>query len=194
MWQNVVTVRRCGPALSPPRGCFVIVGDSDDSYGFLNLEPFVAKLRDGFDLVIGDRFRGGIEPGAMRFLHRYVGNPVLSLVGRVLFGAPIRDSHCGLRGFDCARILALNLHTTGMEFASEMITSALRNYSIGEVPTALKKDGRSRAPHLRTWRDGWRHLRFLLMFSPRWLFIYPGLTLIVVGIAGPRYCSLDRLS
>jgi len=167
------------------RGRYVIIGDGDDSYDFLNLDPFVAKLREGFDLVIGNRFRGGIEPGAMPFLHRYLGNPVLSLIGRTFFDAPIRDFHCGLRGFDRERIIALNCHTNGMEFASEMIIVAtLRNYSITEVPTTLKKDGRSRPPHLRTWRDGWRHLRFLLMFSPRWLFFYPGLALIALGLVG----------
>ena len=184
-----VTERGYGAALragiQASRGRYVIMGDGDDSYDFLNLDAYVSKLREGVDLVVGNRFDGGIGPGAMPFLHRYLGNPVLSLIGRLFFGAPIRDFHCGLRGFNRERIIALNLHTNGMEFASEMIiVSALRNYSIAEVPTTLKKDGRSRPPHLRTWRDGWRHLRFLLMFSPRWLFLYPGLALILFGLAG----------
>jgi glycosyltransferase involved in cell wall biosynthesis len=166
------------------RGRYVIVGDADDSYDLLNLEDFVAKLREGYDLVMGNRFRGGIASGAMPFLHRYLGNPVLSLCGRLFFGTRIGDFHCGLRGFARNRIMALNLHTTGMEFASEMVISAaLLSYRITEVPTILKKDGRSRPPHLRTWHDGWRHLRFLLMFSPSWLFIYPGLTLIACGVS-----------
>lgn len=166
------------------RGRYVIMGDADDSYDLLNLEKFLAKLREGHDLVMGNRFKGGIGPDAMPFLHRYLGNPVLSLIGRVFFSAKINDFHCGLRGFDRARIRSLGMHTTGMEFASEMIIrAALQNYRITEVPTTLKKDGRSRPPHLRTWRDGWRHLRFLLIFSPRWLFIYPGIALIVFGLA-----------
>src|SRR5262249_44575632 len=153
-------------------------------YDLSNLDAFVAKLREGFDLVMGNRFRGGIAPGAMPFLHQYLGNPVLSFLGQLFFDAKIGDFHCGLRGFNRDRVRALNLHTTGMEFASEMvINAALRKYRITEVPTSLKKDGRSRPSHLRTWHDGWRHLRFLLMFSPRWLFIYPGLALIGVGIA-----------
>jgi len=167
------------------RGRYVIMGDGDDSYDFLHLDGFMTALRGGADLVVGNRFRGGIASGAMPFLHRYLGNPVLSLIGRILFGAPIGDFHCGLRGFNRERILALNLHTTGMEFASEMIiAAALRGYSFAEVPTTLAKDGRSRPPHLRTWHDGWRHLRFLLMFNPRWLFFYPGLLLIVLGFSG----------
>lgn len=167
------------------RGRFVIMGDGDDSYDFLHLDSFVEKLREGHDLVVGNRFAGGIGEGAMPFLHRYLGNPVLSFVGRLFFRANIGDFHCGLRGYNRDRMIALNLHTNGMEYASEMIiVSALRDYSIVEVPTTLKKDGRSRPPHLRTWRDGWRHLRFLLMFSPRWLFLYPGATLIVLGMLG----------
>ena len=165
------------------RGRFVVMGDADDSYDLANLEPFLEKLREGFDIVIGNRFRGGIAPGAMPPLHRYLGNPVLSFLGRLFFRVGVGDFHCGLRGFNRERINSLNLHTTGMEFASEMlISAALRSYKICEVPTTLKKDGRSRPPHLRTWRDGWRHLSFLLMFSPRWLFIYPGLALIAFGV------------
>ena len=186
---RVVSVRHRGygaalrKGIQAARGRYVIMGDSDDSYDLENLDAFVAKLRDGFDLVMGNRFRGGIASGSMPFLHRYLGNPVLSFLGQLFFHAEIGDFHCGLRGFNRNRIGALNLHTTGMEFASEMIiNAALRNYRITEVPTTLKKDGRSRAPHLRTWHDGWRHLRFLLMFSPRWLFIYPGLALITIGI------------
>jgi hypothetical protein len=165
------------------RGRFVVMGDADDSYDFSDLDAFVHELRAGADLVMGNRFAGGIEPGAMPPLHRYLGNPVLSLIGRVFFRTPIRDFHCGLRGFDRARMLALNLHTTGMEFASEIVVrSVLAGYRVAEVPTTLSKDGRSRPPHLRSWRDGWRHLRFLLLYSPRWLFLVPGLVLTLLGM------------
>ena len=164
------------------RGRFVIMGDSDDSYDFSALDPFMAKLRDGFDLVMGNRFKGGIAPGAMPPLHRYLGNPVLSTIGRVFFGGPIRDFHCGLRGFSRAAIMALDLRAPGMEFASEMVVKAtMRGLRITEVPTTLSPDGRSRPPHLRSWRDGWRHLRFLLIFCPRWLFFYPGALLFALG-------------
>src|SRR6202035_1169831 len=167
------------------RGRFVVMGDADDSYDFSGLDPFVAKLRDGCDLVLGNRFAGGIAPGAMPFLHRYLGNPVLSLLGRLFFRAAIGDFHCGLRGVRRDSILALNLRASGMEFASEsVIRAALANLVIAEVPTTLAVDGRSRRPHLRTWYDGWRHLRLLLMFSPRWLFLYPGLALIILGTLG----------
>jgi hypothetical protein len=181
-----VTERGYGAALragiAAAQGRFVVMGDADDSYDFSRLDPFLAKLRDGCDLVIGNRFAGGIAPGAMPFLHRYLGNPVLSLIGRMFFRSGIRDFHCGLRGF---RILALDLRTSGMEFASEMaVRAALNGLVIGEVPTTLAVDGRSRPPHLRTWADGWRHLRFLLMFSPRWLFLYPGAILILFGLIG----------
>jgi glycosyltransferase involved in cell wall biosynthesis len=181
--------RGYGSALSggimSARGPFVIMGDADDSYDFLHLMPFLKKLRSGADLVIGNRFRGGIEPGAMPFLHRFLGNPVLSFLGRLFFRAKVGDFHCGLRGFNRTRIVALDLNTTGMEFASEMVVrAALAGYRITEVPTTLRPDGRSRPPHLRSWSDGWRHLRFLLMYSPRWLFIYPGLVLLGLGILG----------
>lgn len=181
-----VPVRGYGAALSHgianAYGKYVIMGDSDDSYDFSKLDPFLAKLREGNDLVMGNRFRGGIASGAMPFLHRYLGNPVLSFIGRLFFSIPVRDFHCGLRGFNRERVLALHLNTTGMEFASEMVVrSALAKYAIVEVPTTLSPDGRSRPPHLRTWRDGWRHLRFLLLFSPRWLFLYPGLIAFAIG-------------
>ena len=153
--------------IAAARGRFVVMGDADDSYDFSDLMPFVQRLRNGADLVMGNRFRGGIGPGAMPFLHRYLGNPVLSFLGRLFYRVKIRDFHCGMRGFNCKRIRELNLSTTGMEFASEMIVKcALSNYGIEEVPTTLRRDGRSRPPHLRTWRDGWRHLHFLLTFSP----------------------------
>lgn len=179
--------RGYGAALSTGIGAarsrFIIMGDADDSYDFANLDGFVAALRDGADLVMGNRFAGGIAPGAMPWHHRYIGNPVLSFVGRLFFGAPIRDFHCGLRGFSRQAILDLNLRTTGMEFASEMVVKArLSQLDLREVPTALRPDGRSRPPHLRSFRDGWRHLRFLLLFSPRWLFLYPGLLLLLVGM------------
>ncbi len=165
------------------RGRFVIMGDADDSYDFANLDAFVAQLRDGADLVMGNRFAGGIAPGAMPWHHRYIGNPVLSSVGRLFFRTPIGDFHCGLRGFSRAAVLGLNLRTTGMEFASEMVVKAtLAHLDLREVPTTLAKDGRSRPPHLRSFRDGWRHLRFLLLFSPRWLFLYPGIALLGLGL------------
>ncbi|AXQ31796.1 glycosyltransferase family 2 protein [Solimonas sp. K1W22B-7] len=165
------------------RGRYVIMGDADDSYDFSRLTSFIDKLRDGHAMVVGNRFQGGIEPGAMPFLHRYLGNPVLSFVGRLFFGAGIGDFHCGLRGFDRNAILGLSLQSSGMEFASEMIVkTTLAGLSMAEVPTTLAPAGRTRPPHLRSWRDGWRHLRFLLMMSPRWLFLYPGMMLIAIGL------------
>jgi len=167
------------------RGRYVIMGDADDSYDFSALDRFVEQLRAGNSLVMGNRFLGGILPGAMPPLHRYLGNPVLSGIGRVFFHSAIGDFHCGLRGFERDAILALDLRTTGMEFASEMVVKAtLHGLRITEVPTVLHRDGRSRPPHLRSWRDGWRHLRFLLLYSPRWLFYYPGLTLAGMGLVG----------
>lgn len=166
-------------------GRFIIMGDADDSYDFSALQPFVEKLRAGAQLVMGNRFKGGIAPGAMPFLHRYLGNPVLSWLGQLFFRIGASDFHCGLRGFNRDSICALNLRTTGMEFASEMVVrSALSGYRIEEVPTTLSPDGRSRPPHLRTWRDGWRHLTFLLMYSPKWLFLYPGFLLLIAGVIG----------
>jgi glycosyltransferase involved in cell wall biosynthesis len=164
------------------RGRFVIMGDADDSYDFSCLDAFVEKLREGNQLVMGNRFKGGIEKGAMPFLHKYLGNPVLSFLGKLFFGSPVSDFHCGLRGFDRDAIRALDLKTSGMEFASEMVVRAtLFDYRVTEVPTTLSRDKRTRAPHLNTWRDGWRHLRFLLAFSSRWLFLIPGLALLVLG-------------
>ena len=165
------------------RGKYIIMGDADDSYDFTSLMPFVDELRKGADLVMGNRFAGGIAPGAMPPLHRYLGNPVLSFIGRLFFRSKIGDFHCGLRGFSRDSVMALNLQATGMEFASEMVVkAALAGQHVTEVPTTLAKDGRSRPPHLHTWRDGWRHLRFLLLFSPRWLFFLPGLFLLVAGL------------
>jgi hypothetical protein len=167
------------------RGRYIVMGDADDSYDFSDLTPFVDQLRDGADLVMGNRFRGGIRPGAMPGLHRYLGNPVLSRIGRLLFGSPAGDFHCGLRGFRRDSALALDLRTTGMEFASELVVKAtLTGQRIEEVPIVLYPDGRSRPPHLRSWRDGWRHLRFLLLYSPRWLFLYPGALAMAAGVAG----------
>ncbi|GAA1926418.1 glycosyltransferase family 2 protein [Microbacterium aoyamense] len=167
------------------RGKYIIMADADDSYDFENLEPFVERLRAGADLVMGNRFQGGIAPGAMPPLHKYLGNPVLSAIGQLFFKPGVRDFHCGLRGFNAARIRELGLQTTGMEFASEMVVKAsLARYRIEEVPTTLKKDGRSRPPHLRSWHDGWRHLRFLFLFAPRWLFVYPGIFAFVLGALG----------
>jgi glycosyltransferase involved in cell wall biosynthesis len=182
-----VTTRGYGAALAAgikaARGRYVVMGDADDSYDFGALMPFLEGLRAGNDVVIGDRFKGGIDPGAMPFLHRYLGNPILSFLGRLFFNLDCKDFHCGLRGFSREAIGRLGLKTTGMEFASEMLVRAgLAKLKIASVPTRLAKDGRSRPPHLRTWHDGWRHLRFLLLFSPRWLFIYPGLAMIALGL------------
>lgn len=174
------------------RGTYVIMGDADDSYDFSNLDNFVIQLRAGHDLVMGNRFRGGIRPGAMPWLHKYLGNPVLSGVGKLFFSAPVGDFHCGLRGFRRERLLALNLRTTGMEFASEIVVKCcLANYSITEVPTTLDPDGRSRPPHLRSWRDGWRHLRFLLIYSPRWLFLLPGFVALIIGLVGASVLAVS---
>lgn len=182
-------VRGYGAALSEgithAKGRWVIVGDADDSYDFASLAPFVAKLREGFQLVMGNRFLGGIAPGAMPLTHRYLGNPVLSLLGRVFFRIGIGDFHCGLRGFERRAIHQLGLTTSGMEFATEMVAkAALARLRIAEVPASLRPDGRGRPPHLRTWRDGWRHLLFMLLYSPRWLFLIPGGLLVGAGLAG----------
>jgi glycosyltransferase involved in cell wall biosynthesis len=172
-------------AMSAARGRYCIMGDSDDSYDFGALDVFLEKLRDGHDLVMGNRFDGGIAPGAMPWKNRYIGNPVLSGIGRLFFVSPIRDFHCGLRGLSKAAFQRMDLRTTGMEYASEMVIKAtLLNMRIAEVPTTLDVDGRSRRPHLRPYRDGWRHLRFMLLFSPNWLFLYPGLMLMATGLLG----------
>lgn len=164
-------------------GKYIIMGDADDSYDFNNLIFYVLKLREGNDLVMGNRFKGGIKNGAMPFLHRYLGNPVLSFIGRLFFKSKIGDFHCGLRGFTKEAYYKMELKTTGMEFASEMIVKAsLKNLEIIEVPTILSPDGRSRPPHLNTWRDGWRHLRFLVLYSPNWLFLIPGMILMFFGV------------
>jgi glycosyltransferase involved in cell wall biosynthesis len=176
------------------QGEYIIMGDADDSYDFSNLQDFTSALDKGYDLVMGNRFKGGIMDGAMPLLHRYIGNPVLSGIARLFFKSDIGDFHCGLRGFRKDSILSLNLQTTGMEFASEMIVKAtLKKLRIMEVPTILHPDGRTRRPHLRTWPDGWRHLKFLLLYSPRWLFLYPGIMLTILGVllsafllGGPR--------
>ena len=164
-------------------GKYVMMADADASYHFEHLPRFLPRLDEGYDLVMGNRFAGSIERGAMPPLHKFIGNPILSTIGRVFFSIPVRDFHCGLRAFRRDSILGLNLRTTGMEFASEMVVkSSLAGLRMTEVPTTLSPDGRSRPPHLRSWRDGWRHLRFLLLYSPRWLFFYPGLAALVVGL------------
>jgi hypothetical protein len=182
-----VPVRGYGAAIyhgsMAARGKYIIMGDSDDSYDFSSLGPFVDELRNGYDLVMGNRFRGGIAPGAMPWKNRYIGNPALTTIGRILFPSKIRDFHCGLRGYSREAFVKMDLQTTGMEFASEMVIKAtLRKLRITEIPTTLSPDGRSRPPHLRPWRDGWRHLRFMLLMSPNMLFIYPGALLAVVGL------------
>ena len=162
---------------------YIVMGDADDSYDFSDLMKFINALDEGYELVMGNRFKGGIMPGAMPFLHRYLGNPVLSWIARLFFKSNIEDFHCGLRGFKKDALTRLNLRTTGMEFASEMVVKAtMKNLKITEVPIILYPDGRTRPPHLRTWSDGWRHLRFLLLYSPRWLFFYPGLIMVAIGI------------
>ncbi len=167
------------------RGKYIIMGDSDDSYDFSRLDPFVEKLREGYDLVMGNRFKGGIMPGAMPWKNRYIGNPILSTIGKIFFRCPASDFHCGLRGYSKDAFTRMDLRTTGMEFASEMVIKAtLGRMKIAEVPATLSPDGRSRPPHLRPYRDGWRHLRFMLLFSPNWLFLLPGLLLMLAGLAG----------
>ncbi|MGH9655927.1 MAG: glycosyltransferase family 2 protein [Candidatus Acidiferrales bacterium] len=182
-----VPIRGYGAALmagiDSARGTYVLMADADGSYDFSHLPRFVEALRSGGELVMGNRFKGGIYPGAMPFLHRRLGNPLLSFIGRVFFKAPVRDFHCGIRAFSKSAIKSLRLTAPGMEFASEMVIRAsLTGLRISEVPTTLSPDGRSRAPHLRTWHDGWRHLRLLLLYSPRWLFFYPGLILLLLGV------------
>src|ERR1700704_1473021 len=170
--------------IAAARGRFILMGDADDSYDFTQAHLFVNKLREGYDLVMGNRFQGGILPGAMPALHQYLGNPVLTAVARLFFKAPIGDICCGLRAFRREVIEQLGLRTQGMEFANEMVVKATTfGLRIAEIPTTLSPDGRDRPPHLRTWKDGWRTLRFLLLYSPRWLFLYPGVALFAVGIA-----------
>jgi hypothetical protein len=161
------------------------MGDADDSYDFSQLEPFVERLREGYDLVAGNRFEGGIQPGAMPWLHKWLGNPFLSFVARRLYGTPAGDIYCGLRGFDRKKIEALDIRASGMEFAIEMVVKASTlGLRVTEVPTTLSPDAEGRVPHLNTWKDGWKSIRLLLLYSPKWLFLYPGLLLLVVGIAG----------
>ena len=171
--------------IAAAHGRWVIMGDADDSYDFADLEPFVRQLREGYDLVAGNRFKGGIHPGAMPWLHRRLGNPVLSFVGRTLYGTPCGDIYCGLRGFDREKVAALDIRSSGMEFAIEMIVKAtMQGLRVTEVPTTLSPDAEGREPHLNTWRDGWRSIRLLLLYSPKWLFLYPGLFSLVVGLLG----------
>ena len=183
------------------QGQFVVMGDADDSYDFEAISPLIDRLREGYDLVVGNRFMGGIQPGAMPWSHRWIGNPVLTFISRVFFHAPVGDTHCGLRAFRKDAYEKMRLRATGMEFASEMVIKAsLKGMRITEVPVVLRPDGRYGPPHLRTWRDGWRHLRFMLLFSPRWLFLYPGLALFALGvilsallIGGPLHVAGVRL-
>lgn len=186
---RVVAVREKGygsalrGGIEAARGRFIVMGDADDSYDFGSIFPFIEKLRAGNDLVMGNRFQGGILPGAMPWKHRWIGNPVLTGIGRWFFHCPAGDFHCGLRAFSKDAYQKMELQTTGMEFASEMVIKAtLNGLAIAEVPTVLHKDGRSRPPHLRSWRDGWRHLRFMLLFSPRWMFLWPGAICFTLGL------------
>jgi glycosyltransferase involved in cell wall biosynthesis len=203
---RVVDVQRKGygsaliGGIEAAQGQLVVMGDADASYDFAAIAPLIAKLREGYDLVVGNRFLGGIEPGAMPWSHRWIGNPALTFMSRVCFHTPVGDMHCGLRGFRRDAFEQMRLRATGMEFASEMVIKAsLKRMKIAEVPVTLRPDGRSRPPHLRTWRDGWRHLRFMLLFSPRWLFLYPGLALLAAGFlvgalleTGPKYIGPVR--
>jgi glycosyltransferase involved in cell wall biosynthesis len=177
------------------RGRYILMGDSDDSYDFTAIAPFLRELRAGYDLVMGNRFKGGIRPGAMPWKNRYLGNPILSATGRLFFRCPARDFHCGLRGYSAEAFRRMDLRTTGMEFASEMVIRAtLAGMRITEVSTTLDPDGRSRPPHLRPWRDGWRHLRFMLLFSPRWLFLIPGVLMMICGVGMAAFLwQSDRL-
>jgi glycosyltransferase involved in cell wall biosynthesis len=187
--------------INAARGKYIVIGDADGSYDFSQIPVFLRRLRDGDELVMGNRFSGGIEPGAMPALHKYFGNPLLTGIGRLFFKAPCRDFHCGLRGFSKTAYERMQLRTTGMEFASEMVVKAsLFNMAISEVPTTLSLSGRGRASHLRSWYDGWRHLRFLLLYSPRWLFLYPGIAFLLAGsltslwlLPGPRQVGHTRL-
>ena len=182
-------VRGYGAALQngieQARGKYILMGDSDDSYHFDEAMPLIEELRKGSDVCIGNRFLGGIQPGAMPFLNKYVGNPILTAVGKIFFRIDAGDFHCGMRAFRRDRILALDLVTTGMEWASEMLVkSRLHRLTIVEIPIRLYKDGRSRRPHLKRWHDGWRHLRFMLLHAPTWLFIIPGLLMVLAGLIG----------
>ncbi|NIN01471.1 MAG: glycosyltransferase [candidate division Zixibacteria bacterium] len=180
-----------GGGIEAAQGRYIIMGDADDSYDFSNIFPFIEKLREGHDLVMGCRLPSGggtVEPGAMPWKHRWIGNPVLTGIGRLFFRSPISDFHCGLRAFRKEAYQNLDMRTTGMEFASEMVIKAtLKKMRVSQIPITLHKDGRSRPPHLRSWRDGWRHLRFMLMYSPRWLFLFPG---IIGFLAGAFFFAL----
>lgn len=181
--------------INAAEGTYIMMGDADDSYDFSNMMPYVIKLREGYDLVMGNRFKGGIKKGAMPFIHKYLGNPVLSFIGRLFFKSKIGDFHCGLRGFSKVAFKKMELKTTGMEFASEMIVkSSLKNLKITEVPTILSPDGRTRPPHLNTWQDGWRHLRFLVLYSPRWLFFIPGMLLMLLGLISSGFLIYSPVS
>jgi len=165
------------------RGRIVIMGDADDSYDWGAIEPFVRKVEEGWDLVVGNRFKGGILPGAMPWLHRYVGNPVLSLFTRIAFGVGLGDVHCGMRAFTRSAFERMRTATSGMEFATEMVANAAHSgLRIAEVPTRLYPDKRDRPPHLRSFRDGWRHLRFILTYAPDYLYLGPGIALLLAGL------------
>ncbi|HTY86629.1 MAG TPA: glycosyltransferase family 2 protein, partial [Candidatus Acidoferrum sp.] len=178
-------------------GHWIIMGDADDSYDFSEAPRYVEKFREGYELVMGCRLPSGggvIQPGAMPWKNRWIGNPTLSFIGRLFFKCPARDFHCGLRGFTRAAFEKMDLQTTGMEFASEMVIKAtLKQLRIAEVPATLRKDGRSRPPHLKPWRDGWRHLRFMLLYSPRWLFLMPGLLLSVLGMVASVTLAITNI-
>jgi glycosyltransferase involved in cell wall biosynthesis len=176
------------------KGKYIIIGDADDSYDFSDIMPFIILLREGKDLVVGNRFNGGIQKNAMPFLHKYIGNPFLSFLGKVFFHIPVNDFHCGLRGIKKESFDRLNLKTTGMEFASEMIVkAALNKLTIAETPVILYPDKRNRRSHLKTWQDGWRHLRFLLLYSPKWLFLLPGIVIMLLGAIGTIVLALGPL-
>lgn len=174
-------------------GKYVIMGDSDDSYDFLNLMPFLDKLRSGYQFVIGNRFQGGLQPGAMPFLNRYIGNPFLSGIGRLFYNIPVGDFHCGLRGIQKEAYTLMDMQSKGMEFASEMVVKAeIYGLKVAEIPTKLSPDGRNGPSHLKIFRDGWRHLRFLFLYSPRWIFFYPALVMMIAGFSISALILINR--
>lgn len=182
-----ITVKGYGAALiagiEAARGSIIIMGDSDDSYDWSALGPFIEKIRSGYDMVMGNRFKGGIQPGAMPSLHRYFGNPILSGISRLIYAVPVGDFHCGMRAFTPMAYKKIRPESPGMEFATELIAGAARmGLSITEIPIKLYPDGRNRPPHLRSFRDGWRHLRFILTYAPDHLYLLPGGTMLMCGL------------